>query len=139
MKDANHHQLGPLEYGTIRYILILKSYVCLLIGLNSKTDDVRIFLKRDFRFWSQLELINFQLLGKAKWRVYWINKDNNINNKNTHTHIYIYIIYIYFIYIYAYICIYICACVYMHMYTCIYKVHDALFDYHIYIYIYIDR
>ena len=120
MKDANHHHLGPLEYGTIRYILILKSYVCLLIGLNSKTDDVRIFLKRNFRFWSQLELINFQLLRKAKWRVYWINKDNNINNKNTHTHTYIYILYIY---------IYVCVCVYVYVYMYIYK--------YIYIYIYI--
>ena len=66
MKDANHHHLGPLEYGTIRYILILESYVCLPIGLNNKTVDVRVCLKKDFRFWSQLELINFQLLGKAK-------------------------------------------------------------------------
>ena len=66
MKDANHHHLGLLEYGTIRYILILESYACLLIGLNNKTDDVRIFFKRDFGFWSELELINFQLLGKAK-------------------------------------------------------------------------
>ena len=121
MKDANHHHLGPLEYGTIRYILILKSYVCLLIGLNSKTDDVRIFLKRNFRFWSQLELINFQLLRKAKWRVYWINKDNNINNKNTHTHTHTHI-YIFYIYIY------VCVCVYVYVYMYIYK--------YIYIYIY---
>ena len=139
MKDANHHHLGPLEYGTIRYILILKSYVCLLIGLNSKTDDVRIFLKRDFRFWSQLELINFQLLGKAKWCVYSINKDSNINNKNTHTHththMYIYFIYIYFIYIciyiYIYIYIYMGVCVNVYLYMYIYK--------YMYIYIYISR
>ena len=47
MKNANHHNLGPLEYSTTRYILILESYVCLLIGLINKTEDVGIFfLKR---------------------------------------------------------------------------------------------
>ena len=55
-----------MEYGTIRYILILESSVSHLIGLNIKADDVRFFFKIDLRFWSQLELINFQLLGKVK-------------------------------------------------------------------------
>ena len=134
MKDTSHRHLGPLEYGTIRYILILEKYVSLLIGLNNKTDDICTFFKRDFRFWSELELINFQLLGKAKWCVYWINKDNNINNP-THTHtqifiyIYIYIIYIYNIYIYIhiyniyiYVCVYICIYIYIYIYiyVCVY-------------------
>ena len=50
MKDADHHHLRSLEHGTVRSILILGSYVCLLIGFNNKTDDARIFIKETLDF-----------------------------------------------------------------------------------------
>ena len=53
MKDADHHHLGPLKYGTIRYILILESYTCPLIGFNSKADDVRFFYVKETLDFSQ--------------------------------------------------------------------------------------
>ena len=50
MKDADHYHFGPLEYGTIRCILILENYVCPLIGFNSNSDDVRFFFKETLDF-----------------------------------------------------------------------------------------